>query len=85
MEKLGVVKFDIPPRSPDINPIENVFNLVERKLQEVAIEMNIRHEKYPDFVKRVSATLLNYPVQPIDNIIRSMNKRMHQIVEKRLS
>ena len=32
LEKIGAVQFSIPPRSPDLNPIENVFNLVEKKL-----------------------------------------------------
>ena len=33
--------FAIPPRSCDINPIENVFNLVKRELQRQAIKDNI--------------------------------------------
>ena len=30
----------IPPRSPDINPIENVFHLVKKMLQKEAIDQN---------------------------------------------
>ena len=26
LSKIGAVQFSIPPRSPDLNPIENVFN-----------------------------------------------------------
>ena len=31
MERMNVVQFSIPPRSPDCNPIENIFNLAIRK------------------------------------------------------
>ena len=32
------IKFSIPPRSPDFNPIENVFNLVKSKLRTQVFE-----------------------------------------------
>ncbi len=28
---MGYLKFSIPPRSPDLNPIENIFHLVGKK------------------------------------------------------
>ena len=31
--------YHIPPRSPDLNPIENVFHLLKKRLQQLAIEM----------------------------------------------
>ena len=30
LAKIGAVQFSIPPRSPDLNPIENAFNLVKK-------------------------------------------------------
>ena len=33
LDKIGAVQFSIPPRSPDLNPIENAFNLVEKKIK----------------------------------------------------
>ena len=38
--------FNIPPRSPDLNPIENVFNNVRKDLHRQAIDQNIRKETY---------------------------------------
>ena len=32
----------IPPRSPELNPIENVFNNVKSQIQEQAIERYLR-------------------------------------------
>ena len=46
MERMNAVQFSIPPRSPDCNPIENVFNPVIRKLDEGAIVNNITRESY---------------------------------------
>ena len=30
LDKIGAVQFSVPPRSPDLNPNEYVYNLVER-------------------------------------------------------
>ena len=32
--------FKMPPRSPDLNPIENIFNIVSRKLEKDAMEVS---------------------------------------------
>ena len=37
-DTVGAIKFSIPPRSLDFNPIENVFNLVKSKLRTQAFE-----------------------------------------------
>ena len=36
-QEVGAVTFAIPPRSPDLNPIENLFHLVSKQLREDAI------------------------------------------------
>mgnify|MGYP000341487742 FL=1 len=72
--------FAIPPRSCDINPIENVFNLVKRELQRQAIKNNITYETYEQFAERVKCTLYAMSSDTIDNIISSMNKRLRLII-----
>jgi len=37
LERVNAVQISIPPRSPDCNPIENFFNLIERKLGRDAV------------------------------------------------
>ena len=59
-DDVGCRMFSIPARSPDINPIENMFNNVCKKLRENAIEHHIEHESYEEFCNRVKATLLNF-------------------------
>ena len=41
----------IPARSPDLNPIENVFNIIKRKLENDAINKGIRTENFNDFIE----------------------------------
>ena len=81
MEKLNVHLFNIPPRSPDINPIENVFHLLDRKLKNDAVSNNITRETFTEFCERVQNTLHNFPADKIDKIIDSMPKRMREIVK----
>ena len=52
------MQFKIPPRSPDINPIE-IF--VAQTLKTQAIEENIKKQTLNEFTSRVIDTMLNYP------------------------
>lgn len=81
LDEMGVTMFPIPPRSPDINPIENLFNNVKEKLAKDAIEMNLRKETFEEFCDRVERTLWDFDKEIIDNTILSMNKRMDLIVK----
>lgn len=76
MDKIGVKKFNIPARSPDLNPIENVFNYVKVKLHEEALRKDIKHENFEQYSNRVKRSLLNCPVSYIDSTIESMGKRI---------
>ena len=73
----------IPARSPDINPIENLFHLVRRELDRQSLSGNITHETYEQFSSRVSQTFKLFPGKSIDNIIESMDKRMNMIISRR--
>ena len=66
----------IPVRSPDINPIENLFNLVHNKLEEDALINNITREDFETFSTRVKETIKTFPVEIIVKTIESMNRRM---------
>ena len=79
-QKRKLKLLSIPPRSPNINPIENMFNLFDRKLKSDAIEQSIMHETYEQFSARVQNTLENYPIPEMDKIIDTIPKKMHQII-----
>ena len=48
----------IAPRSPNINPIENVFHLVKKMLQKEAIDQNITKESFDAFKTCFASTHL---------------------------
>ena len=83
-DKTGAVQFSIPPRSPDLNPIENAFSLVEKKLSSDAVKCSISKESYAKFGERVENTLLSYPIEPIDNFIKPIQKEYHRLYRVRV-
>ena len=53
MERPGTRSFCNPARSPDINPIENLFNQVGRKLTQHALQHQITDQSFEQFPERV--------------------------------
>ena len=80
LDTVGAIKFSIPPRSPDFNPIENIFNFVKSELRTQAFEKNINYETFEQFSVRVKHTLENTPTEYIDKTIESMPKRMLMVI-----
>ena len=72
--------FSIPPRSPDMNPIANLFHLVRKQLNSDAISKNIVKESNEEFQNRIVQTVLQFQTPIIDNIIESMNKRIDLVI-----
>lgn len=64
-----------PPHSPDLNPIENVWSWVQRKVQEKACGT------FEEFKHEVIKTFKELPKQMIDNLYGSMVKRMAAVVQ----
>ena len=83
LEDLGVLVFKIPARSPDLNPIENMFHLVGRRLSEEAIQRNITQETFKEFSARVKTTLENFPIKTINRIIDSMPRRVKMVIKRK--
>ena len=82
-DQIGARKFSIPARSPDLNPIENIFHIVKKKLHQDALEMKIEREDFDEFSARVKRTLESVPVDVVDRTIRSMDKRIDLIVKRK--
>ena len=72
--RIGRMVFKNTFRSPDLNPIENFFNLVVQQLNNEAIEKDIAGETVQSFSERVKRCMLSLPVEVIDKIISAMNK-----------
>ncbi len=58
MEETGVHFLSIPPRSPDLNPIKNIFHLVRVALRKDALEKNINNGTR--IIKNNKGYLTNY-------------------------
>ena len=71
--------FSIPPRSPDLNPIENLFNQVRMKIKSDSLSKQLTFESKETFRERVQNLLVNFDQQKINNIIKSMPKRVKMI------
>ena len=82
MREVNSDLFSIPPRSPDINPIENFFNLVRRRLETDAITREITKETYEEFESRVKRTMSDLPLSSINKTIESMPKRLQEIIKR---
>ena len=83
MDKVGAIKFSIPPRSPDFNPIENAFNFVQKELRTHAFEKNINYETFEQFSARFKNIYENTPTKYIDKTIESMPKRMLMFIKSK--
>ena len=66
LEDVGALVFKIPPRSPDLNPIENFFVLVTKTFRKQVIKNNIVRETYDEFVTKAQETMLNFSIPKID-------------------
>lgn len=81
MREVQAELFPIPARSPDLNPIENIFKLVGDRLRADAVRHHITRETFQGFQARVIATIRSIPVATIDRTIASMDSRISLILQ----
>ena len=83
LKDIGGKLFPIPKRRGNLNPIENVFNVVKRELGRQAIRHNITSQTFEEFAQRVESTLYSVRREVVDNIVTSMYERLDLILENR--
>ena len=83
MKEIKAELLSIPPRSPDLNPIENMFHLLHKELNKKALQQEIQKETFEQFEKRVIDTLFSIPIEYINKTIESMDKRLHEIIKEK--
>ena len=71
----------IPARSPDLNPIENLFHIVRKKMEAEILQKNIVHHSWDEFVERVKYNIWSVSREYVDKTISSMPKRIKAIVK----
>lgn len=72
----------IPPRSPDLNPIENFLHLVRCKLKSDALVLNITKETLQQFKARVIQTI--YSNQQNNRLSRLLRRKVYALNIKRV-
>ena len=77
----GLEIVTIPARSPDLNPIENFFNLAKKAVQEQARDKMIKSETFAEFSARVRDTIVNFDRKIISNLIGNMDKRIRAVIK----
>lgn len=83
IKEQGCELFCIPPRSPDLNPIENLFHVVKNNLECQVRQAEITRETWPEFKTRVRKTLTDCSVDYINNLILSMPKRIDAVIKQK--
>ena len=83
LDKIGVVQISIPPRGPDLNSMENAFNLVKKKLSGDAVKYSISNRVTQMLWKELK-TVFGYPIEPVGNIIKSTPKRISQVIKSKV-
>lgn len=83
LRSVGATMQQIPPRSPDLNPIENMFHIVRKRMEVEVKENNIIRETWDQFVNRVRLNIWSIPRQYIDKTIASMPKRIKEITQRK--
>ena len=81
LEDISANMMEIPPRSPDLNPIENIFHNVKRTLRKEAIRQKITYEQYTAFSARILRTPLLVNKDLIKKAINRMPMWLNCIVE----
>ena len=83
MDSVGCRVFKIPARSPDLNPIENIFHLIGKQLKKDALEKKLNRETYSQFCTRVRRTVKNFSSEIIDHTIDSMPRRIDMVIKNK--
>ena len=71
----------IPARSPDLNPIENLFHIVRKKMEAEILQKNIIHQSWDELVERVKFNILSVSQQYVNKTIASMPRRIKDIIK----
>ena len=66
---------------PNVNPIESIFHLLQKRLDAQALNEKIIRENFIKFSASVKNTLQIFPLHTINKIIESMNTKMSMIIK----
>ena len=68
----------LPPRSPDLHVIENVFAIVNSQLRKQARDHKIRRETFEKFKARVMNTFFTFPFVTVNRLIDRLHSKKNE-------
>ena len=83
LHSIGATMQVIPARSPDINPIENLFNVVRKNIEAEILQKNIIHQSRDELVERVKFHIWSVSKEYINKTVGSMPNRIKEIVKRK--
>ena len=83
MSRANSTLLKLPPRSPDLHPIENLFHIASNKLKEQAVSQNITKESFEQFKQRAVNTMYSIRIETVNNLIESMNARLNDVIRNK--
>ena len=72
----------IPARSPDLNPIENIFHLIKKRLKDKALNLHIEKESFEQLKTCVLRCCDDIDTLIIDLTIKSLPKRIDAVIKR---
>ena len=83
LHSIGASMQVIPARSPDINPIENLFNVMRKNIEAEILQKNIIHQSWDEFVERVKFHIGSVSKEYVNKTVGSMPNRIKEIVKRK--
>ena len=83
MQRTNITLIKLCPRSPDLAVVENVFPMVSRMLKRQALQQQVRRQTFAQFKNHVISTFHSIPVETVNNLIRSMPKRIDMMIRNK--
>ena len=83
VDSIGCRVPKIHAQSPDLNPFENIFHLLGKKLQKDVLEKKIVKVTFGEFCNRIKQTMMDFPSGVIDQTIKSMPKRIDMVIKNK--
>ena len=85
MSRADSTLLKLPPRSPDLRSIENLFHIASNKLKAQAVSQNITKESFEQFKQRGVNKMYSIRIETINNLIGSMNARLNDVIRPGLN
>lgn len=79
LDQHGIQVLPLPPRSPDLNPVEHAWDMLQRVLEQQSPAPNMLH----DLGRLLPELWQMLPVENLNNLVQSMPRRVEAVIQAR--